>query len=111
MIVRNAAGKAVFSDRKMGKADLVSGARLFCGLNSFLPGQCHALHSHVGQDKLYLVLEGQGSITVGSDTEHVSAGDVILAEEGVPHAVDNQGSGNLVLLTVMAPPPPASSAG
>ena len=60
MIVRNAAGKAVFSDRKMGKADLVSGARLFCGLNSFLPGQCHALHSHVGQDKLYLVLEGQG---------------------------------------------------
>ena len=106
MIVRNAAGRAVFSDLKMGKAELLSGTQLYCGLNSFLPGQDHALHSHAGQDKLYLVLEGEGEVTVGNDTESVSAGDVVLAKEGVPHAVDNTGSGKLVLLTVMAPPPP-----
>ena len=110
MIVRNAAGRAVFSDLKMGKAELLSGTQLYCGLNSFLPGQDHALHSHTGQDKLYLVLEGEGEVTVGKDTERVSAGDVVLAKEGVPHAVDNTGSGNLVLLTVMAPPPPSRPA-
>ena len=110
MIVRNAAGRAVFSDLKMGKAELLSGTQLYCGLNSFLPGQDHALHSHTGQDKLYLVLEGEGEVTVGNDTERVSAGDVVLAKEGVAHAVDNTGSGNLVLLTVMAPPPPGRSA-
>ena len=110
MIVRNVAGRAVFSDLKMGKADLLDGTQLFCGLNSFLPGQSHSLHSHAGQDKLYLVLEGEGEVTVGSDIEHVIAGDVILAKEGVPHAVDNKGAVNLILLTVMAPPPPSKRA-
>ena len=110
MIVRNAAGRAVFSDLRMGKAELFSGAQLFCGLNSFLPGQSHALHSHADQDKLYLVLEGEGEVTVGDDTERVNAGDVILAKEGVPHAVDNNGAEKLVLLTVMAPPPPSKRA-
>lgn len=109
MIVRKAVGRAVFSDLRMGKAELLSGSQLYCGLNSFRPGQNHALHSHTGQDKLYLVLEGEGEVTVGNDTERVNAGDVILAKEGVPHAVDNTSAGNLVLMTVMAPPPPSRS--
>ena len=110
MIVRCAAGRAVFSDLRMGKAELFSGSQLFCGLNSFLPGQSHALHSHTGQDKLYLVLEGEGRVTVGKDTERVRAGDAVFAKEGVPHGVENTGVANLVLLTVMAPPPASKPA-
>lgn len=110
MIVRRAADRAVFSELRMGKAELFSGSQLFCGLNSFLPGQSHALHSHTGQDKLYLVLEGEGQVTVGEHRERVGAGDAIFAKEGVPHAVDNTGTANLVVLTVMAPPPPQKPA-
>lgn len=105
MIVRRAASHAVFSDAKMGKADLLRGDRVFAGLNCFQPGQKHKLHTHDGQDKLYLVLEGCGEVTVGERTDRVEPGDLVLAEEGVPHAMENPGSVNLVVLTVIAPPP------
>ena len=50
----------MFRDDKMGKADLVSGEYLFCGLNAFEPGQAHEPHAHCDRDKSYLVLEGRG---------------------------------------------------
>ncbi len=105
MIVRAVAKRAVFSDLKMAKADLLSGQQLFSGLNCFLPGQAHQLHTHAGQDKLYLVLEGHGDVTVGGRVERIKAGDLVLAPEGDPHALENPGPGNLVVLTIMAPPP------
>lgn len=105
MIVRGIAKRAVFSDLKMGKADLLAGEQVFSGLNCFLPGQAHQLHTHAGQDKLYLVLEGCGDVTVGGCVERVTSGDLVLAREGEPHALQNPGPDNLVVLTVMAPPP------
>ncbi len=105
MIVRGIAERAVFSDLKMGKADLLSGERVFSGLNCLLPGQAHQLHTHAGQDKLYLVLEGCGDVTVGEQTDRIESGDLVLARDGEPHALENPGPGNLVVLTIMAPPP------
>lgn len=105
MIVRRIAERAVFSGLKMAKADLLSGEQVFSGLNCFLPGQVHQLHSHAGQDKLYLVLEGCGDVTVGERTERIESGDLVLAREGEPHSLANPGPANLVVLTIMAPPP------
>lgn len=105
MIVRSAASNAVFSERKMAKADLLGGGQIFSGLNCFLPRQRHDLHTHPGQDKLYFVLAGMGDVTVGGVTERIGAGDLVLASEGVPHALENPGPGNLIVLTVIAPPP------
>ena len=105
MIVRGISSRAVFSDRKMGKSELLRGRQVFAGLNCFLPGQTHSLHTHAGQDKLYFVLEGRGNVTVGPKTDPVEAGDLVLAREGVEHALENPGPGKLVVLTVMSPPP------
>lgn len=105
MIVRGISSHASFSRSKMGKSELLRGGQVFAGLNCFLPGQVHSLHSHAGQDKLYLILEGQGNVTVGSETDLVEAGDLVLAREGVAHALENPGPGKLVVLAVMAPPP------
>ena len=105
MIVRRIAERAVFSSLKMAKAELLSGERVFSGLNCFLPGQAHQLHTHPGQDKLYLVIEGRGEVTVGERTERVEAGDLVLAREGEPHSLANPGPASLVVLTIMAPPP------
>lgn len=105
MIVRKAAEQAVFAEAKMGKATLLAGSRVFAGLNCFLPGQQHDLHTHSGQDKLYFVLEGTGEVTVGERTESVESGDLVMARSGEPHAIGNPGPGRLVVLTVMAPPP------
>ena len=105
MIVREAAARAVYSGAKMAKASLLSGKHVFSGLNCFVPGQTHSLHTHEGQDKLYFVMEGRGRVTVGSATDDIEAGDLVLAESGIPHALHNPGPGNLVVMAVIAPPP------
>src|SRR6266849_3960821 len=45
---------------KMGKSTIYASERFLVGLNAFEPGQSHALHAHVGMDKLYYVLDGEG---------------------------------------------------
>jgi quercetin dioxygenase-like cupin family protein len=105
MIVENAASRATFLPDKMSKTDLCAGAQLLCGLNSFAAGQSHAAHTHAGQDKLYVVLEGEGDVTLAGERRRIGAGAVAFAPAGVEHALANPGPGNLVVLVVIAPPP------
>ena len=106
MIVRQLATHAVFQPEKMSKSDILHGESLFCGLNSFEPGQRHATHTHRDQDKLYVVLEGAGEVQIGSETQRIAAGDAALAPAGVEHSMANPGPERLVVMVVMAPPPP-----
>jgi len=107
MILENPAGQAVFRHDKMGKADLARGEKLFCGLNTFEPGQRHEAHVHADQDKLYVVLEGVADVSVGGDKRRVAPGGVALAVAGERHGIENAGSERLIVLVVMSPPPPA----
>lgn len=105
MFLRNAVASSHFSPQKMAKTTLFSGNRLFAGLNCFEPGQEHALHSHAGQDKLYVVLSGTAVVTVGDQEETLEPGGVAFAADGVPHAIRNPGPERLVVMAVLAPPP------
>ena len=105
MIVKRVADLAQFSPQKMGKVDIVRGETLFAGLNCFEPGQEHAAHAHPGQDKLYVVLEGEAEIQVGDESAAVSAGAAAFAPSGVLHSIRNTGAGRLIVMAVLAPPP------
>lgn len=105
MFVKDLLALAEFSPEKMAKATVARGETLFAGLNCFEPGQEHALHSHAGQDKFYVVLAGDAEIEVGGERQSISAGGAAFAPSGVPHSVRNVGSGKLILLAVLAPPP------
>lgn len=105
MIVKQAARLARFDPKKMGKCDLLDGKHLFSGLNAFEAGQRHEPHAHCERDKLYVVLEGRGELTVGDERQSVGPGDVALAPADVVHTLYNPGPERLVVLTVMAPPP------
>ncbi len=107
MIIRNVASMALFSPEKMGKATLAATDHLFAGLNAFEPGQEHRLHAHEGQDKIYLVLEGEGEVTVGSQRSGIQPGDFVLAHTGEAHSLSNPGPGRLIVLVVLVPPPTA----
>ena len=106
MILKNAAGRAVFNPDKMGKVDLAVGDHLFTGLNAFEAEQEHEPHTHCDRDKVYVVLSGRGEITIAEETANVGPGDVAVAPAGVVHAVRNPGPDRLVLLAVLGPPPP-----
>ena len=105
MFFPHAASLAEFNSEKMAKSNLASGEFLFAGLNSFEPGQEHALHAHEGQDKLYVILQGDAVVQVGEETRRLSAGGVAFAASGIAHAIRNEGSGRLVVMAILGPPP------
>lgn len=99
------ADHAVYSAAKMGKSTLFTSGRMLVGLNAFEPGQEHALHAHADQDKAYMVVEGEGLFLLEGRDLAMRAGDLLVAPEGVPHGVRNTGSGRLLVLAILAPPP------
>jgi mannose-6-phosphate isomerase-like protein (cupin superfamily) len=99
------ADQAVYAPDRMGKHTLFASPRLLVGTNAFEPGQAHALHAHAGQDKVYLVLEGSGMFLLEDRELPMTAGDLLVAPEGVPHGVRNHGPGRLCVLAVLAPAP------
>jgi len=105
MFIKQVSSLARFMPDRMGKSLVAQGDFLFAGLNSFEPGQEHAPHTHQGQDKLYLVLQGSGTIQVGEQTELLSSGDAALAPAGVVHSIRNPGPERLIVMAILAPPP------
>jgi mannose-6-phosphate isomerase-like protein (cupin superfamily) len=99
------ADHAVYSASKMGKSTLFTSGRLLVGLNAFEPGQEHALHAHAGQDKAYMVVEGEGLFLLEGRELPMKSGDLLVAPEGVSHGVRNTGSERLLVLAVLAPAP------
>jgi quercetin dioxygenase-like cupin family protein len=89
----------------MGKATLYESPHLLVGLNAFEPGQSHALHAHRGMDKVYHVLAGAGVFLLEGRALPMTAGDLLVAPDGVPHGVVNTGAVRLVVLAILAPSP------
>lgn len=96
---------AMYTADKMGKATIFQSPRLLVGLNAFEPGQSHALHAHVGMDKVYSVVEGEGVFLLDGRELSMRAGDLLIAPDGVPHGVKNTGPGRLLVLAILAPSP------
>ena len=90
---------------KMGKSTIYESARMLVGLNAFEPGQSHSLHAHAGMDKLYYVLEGAGEFLLEGQALPMAAGMLLVAPEGVPHGIRNNGAARLLVMAVLAPGP------
>jgi quercetin dioxygenase-like cupin family protein len=96
---------AVFNAKKMGKSTLFESSRMLVGLNSFEPGQEHALHAHEGMDKVYQVLTGSGRFLLEGRELEMDPGVMLIAPSGVPHGIRNDGAEPLVVLAILAPGP------
>lgn len=96
---------AEYRPDRMGKSTLFRSERLLVGLNAFEPGQEHALHAHGGQDKLYVVLAGSGLFLLDGREVRMGRGDLLVAPEGAPHGIRNDGRERLLVLAVLAPAP------
>jgi quercetin dioxygenase-like cupin family protein len=96
---------AVFGPDKMGKSTLFASERILVGLNAFEPGQEHALHAHAGMDKVYVVVTGRGRFLLEGEEIEMEPGMLLVAPEGVPHGVRNDGGERLVVLAMLAPAP------
>ncbi len=97
--------EAAWRSEKMGKATLWRSERLMLGVNAFEPGQAHPPHAHEGQDKIYVVIEGEGSFSLAGESHELAAGQVLVAPAGVEHGVENRSGERLLVLVTLCPPP------
>jgi quercetin dioxygenase-like cupin family protein len=95
-----------FARDKMAKVSLSSTERTQLDLYCVAPGQSQKAHTHDAQDKIYYVLEGAGRFHLGGSDLRLAAGEALVAPAGVEHGLVNDGTDSLVMLVVVAPPPP-----
>jgi len=94
-----------FTGDKMKKNNLFQTERFFCDMYCFEPGQEQKSHVHGNQDKVYIVLEGQGTFQVGTDRRVIDAGQGTMAPAGEEHGVKNHTDRRLKVLVFVAPNP------
>ena len=94
-----------FSNEKMKKNNVFQTPRFFCDIYCFEPGQEQKGHTHGEQDKVYLVLEGQGTFQVGSAKQVLGPGQGTMAQAGEEHGVKNHTGQGLKVLVFVAPNP------
>ena len=65
------------------------------------PGSGPAVHTHLREDELWWVLEGDFRFRTGSDWLHASTGGMAFGPRGMPHAFQNIGEvpGRLLIVT------------
>jgi len=105
MNVLNISDYQQFSKEKMKKNNMFQTPRFFCDVYCFEPGQEQKGHIHGEQDKVYLVLEGQGTFLVGSEKQVLGPGQGTMAPAGEEHGVKNHTDQRLKVLVFVAPNP------
>ncbi len=105
MQVVNISDYQSFSSEKMKKNNIFQTPRFFCDIYCFEPGQEQKGHIHGEQDKVYLVLEGQGMFQVGSEKQVLGPGQGRTAPAGEEHGVKNHTDQRLKVLVFVAPNP------
>jgi quercetin dioxygenase-like cupin family protein len=103
MQVVNISEHQQFSIEKMKKNIMFQTSRFFCDIYCFEPGQEQKGHIHGEQDKVYLVLEGQGTFQVGSEKQVLGPGQGTMAPAGEEHGVKNHTDQRLKVLVFVAP--------
>ena len=91
---------------KMAKIALAATPRALLDLYCVAPGQAQKPHTHGDQDKIYVVLEGRGRISVGGSEDTLGPGEAVIAPAGIEHGLVNDGPAQLLVLVVVTPPPP-----
>ena len=74
-----------------------------------VPGDTdQALHSHEEAEQVYIVVSGQGTMTVAGDRQEITQGDLVLVPPATDHSIANANSADLCCVSVQSPPVEAS---
>jgi mannose-6-phosphate isomerase-like protein (cupin superfamily) len=68
------------------------------------PGQATERHYHAQTEEIYLVTKGAGSLEVDGEARRVRPGDAVLIPPGAWHTLENDGTSELTILCMCAPP-------
>ena len=71
-------------------------------------GTEQTLRSDEEAEQVYVVVRGDGTMSVAGDTQGVGEGDLILVPPATDHSIANDGEEALVCVSVQSPPVAAS---
>jgi mannose-6-phosphate isomerase-like protein (cupin superfamily) len=71
-------------------------------------GAEQTLRSHEESEQAYVVVRGNGSMSVAGDTQQVGEGDLILVPPATGHSISNDGEDELACVSIQSPPVAAS---
>jgi mannose-6-phosphate isomerase-like protein (cupin superfamily) len=74
--------------------------RLFAH-NVLKPGTSIGWHQHVGDSEAYYILRGQALVNDNGTEVTVSAGDVVLTQDGEYHSIENNGDQDLEFIALI----------
>jgi len=94
-----------FSAEKMQKVNLFESPHFFCDLYCLEPGQEQKQHAHANEDKIYFVLDGAGTVLIGTEEKSVGQSEICFAAAGLQHRLKNTGKTRMKVLVFMAPHP------
>jgi mannose-6-phosphate isomerase-like protein (cupin superfamily) len=67
------------------------------------PGQGTVEHHHVGQDEIFYVVEGRGTMVVDGENVPLAPKGLVLAPAGARHSVQCAGDSRLAIIFFKAP--------
>jgi mannose-6-phosphate isomerase-like protein (cupin superfamily) len=74
------------------KPDEFGAKTRLCALLTIPPGASIGEHAHVGEDEVYLILRGSGTVREQDGERRVTTGDAVLTGRGASHAIANNGT-------------------
>jgi|SRR3989338_1016092 len=80
--------------------DLPQLQNLTVSLTELYPQKSTSGHSHKEADEVYVFIHGAGTMEIGSRTQEVKDGDLVLVPRGDFHRVHNKGGDNLSFWTI-----------
>ncbi len=66
-------------------------------------GTSQGLRSHEEAEQVYVVVQGEGTMSAAGDTEHLAPGDLALIPPATDHAIANDGEGIFACISVVSP--------
>lgn len=91
-----------FDAKRRVRKRLIMADHIESELVCYEPGQGTVEHHHVGQDEIFYVVEGNGTITVDGEARPVSAGSLIFAPAESKHSVET-GDNRMVMMFFKGP--------
>ncbi len=65
------------------------------------PGSSIGYHVHDGEEEVFYIISGSGTVTEGESTSPVAAGDAVLTGGGGGHSIENTGAETLEILATI----------
>jgi mannose-6-phosphate isomerase-like protein (cupin superfamily) len=62
------------------------------------------LHSHEEAEQVYVIVRGDGRMTVAGDTQDVAEGDLVMVPPATDHSIANDSELPLACVSVQSPP-------